>query len=517
MKLTNRSPASPKIPVDAVSSANEFTTSISTISTTPTTGVDQESTDKEINENSNLKVLRKGTNKRGSFFSAQIHPDCAFRTANYDYRYYIQPHIHNEKNKPHLMNASHLNEFLQKKTNPELLLYMPICLYEEIYSEPDQFEDYLTAAVNLYKPTPVHIALVISDELNRYNIFKEKNLQDASIKPLRNSSSLHLNEAEAYRVESKELGNHWLQTRSIEKLAQQLGCKITVFRWGELVSPEMTSDELREIFVRKMEITPPFKIINTDFRFTALLNTVSKQLNSGVGFAAAVQPKLNEVSNKDLRKYNDRTNLNVIERSNKSFIAEEVAHTTQVYATGVFDVAVHAHAFHVRKFTRKADAQLFGEILHHWTCEMLYTELLNQNDNAPKGSTPQSIHLPLYITAGRFPQVFGNKLIVKPQKRSSSEEHTPKNQDPQTPSIHELVIKAAIARGLKNLSRSEEDIYKRSVEYLGQKAQLKTAPSELKTAPPASEEVSYAGPATRKSSLSSAHDDQGSSTELIML
>ncbi len=416
-------------------------------------------------------------------FSARVTPDCALLTNYFEYRYYLQPYTPGQKIDSCSINNNHLTEQFNINTDiSEVLVYLPICLNEELYSDPQQFHDLLLSIVTIFKPRPVHIALALPDELGRHQIYKDKFMHADStlFKPTRNSSSINLDKADDCREDAKKEGDMWIASHPIENFASQLGCKISLFRWGELVETDMTSSKLRTLFIEKMRIIPKQNGINADINICNLIDYVTQQHNSGKGFAIAVRRKLNEVSNKDIDKYSFNTDLTVSDRTSRKYLNEEVAHTMQVFATGIFDVTVQAQIFHRRKFSHKPGISLFGETLYHWSCELLNTYLSTSTGNNYISESPRDLNLPHYLTVGRYPTPPAKNRVVKPTSTKDIPTTSKPLSSPQKPrSLHEYVLDEVEARGgLKSLSPSEQYLYERALEFTVRKRNSSKLPKD---------------------------------------
>ncbi|MBX9586321.1 MAG: hypothetical protein K2X50_03600 [Gammaproteobacteria bacterium] len=441
---------------------------------------------KNAAETIELKPLRQpitvGTHNAP--FSAKLNPVIAMQSNDYEYRYLLQNYTPQKKSDSFPVSINHMDDYFKISTEmSELLIYLPICIHEDIYSQPDQLRDFLKAVVTAFKPRPVHIVLTISDELNRHQIYKEKFMHDEFFKPMRNTSSLHLDKSDDCRNDAKKLGDDLIESLALENIAQEIGCKITHFRWGELTHPEMTSATLRTCFLERMRISDKTTEVSSDISITSLSEFVSAQFSSGVGFAAAVQPKLNEVSNNDLSTFTDKTNVNVSIRSNKKYIFEEVAHMMQVYSTGLFDVTIHAHDFKWRKFSRKVGTSLFGEVLHHWTCELLNSYLAEHNKRKLLSEKPAALNLPHYITVGRYPKSRADYIVVKSNKKKKASEASTILGDNNERSLHQIVIEEVeTRRGLQTLSSSEILYYEQALVATGRRSSDKTPKADDKKA-----------------------------------
>jgi hypothetical protein len=445
----------------------------------------------------------KGTGASTLAFFANPY---AVKKSHYDYQFYLQRY-NNEQLKSVTMDDELLQKTFPCSTESEdLLIYLPICLYDEMYSKPDQFEDFLTGMLAPFRPRRIHIALTVPDELYRHNLFKENFMSsNAGPGPDMKSPTLCLKANEECRLEARKAGDRWLSSISFPDLASRLSCKITLFRWDELV----TCPDLRTLFIGKMGIKEKPKLVDREISLHELAQFVEDQHALGTGFASAIYPKLLEQSQKNLARWPLSLNVNVSEQSDKRFMFEEFAHVMHVASTGLFNLIIQSQVFNKRKSSPRPGMALFGEVLFHWACKLLTLFLENPgcnfNQDEPKRyDFTMAPNIPLYITVGRYPLPTIVKTVYttpsSPSGHAPLKNSTPtQTTAPQPPvlempqpttdqTLEEKFLKSVIdAGGFKKIkSSSEIDMVTSALRWAGDVVQSnrleKRSPMDLKLA-----------------------------------
>lgn len=288
-------------------------------------------------------------------------------------------------------------------TDKDLIIYFPVCLGNVALNNASNFRKLLKDNVQRFHPRKVHFAILITDELNRHNIAKEKIMLDETPRSARNDMRIYtpsptscLKANDTFRPQAKALGDTWLSKIPLEQIAQEIGCRITAFRWGEVIN----TDDFRMLFTEKMGLTAsqnnPFLIGQQQPTTKDLASFAQHQLSYNSEFAKAVTPQLVKLENNDKSIFRKHFNAPLSRKCIESYLFEEMAHIMTVLASAgdLIDIFIQPEALNTKK-----NNFFFGETLNYWTRELL-TQYLNEvHPSAPGTDFKNSPGLLRYITA----------------------------------------------------------------------------------------------------------------------